>query len=891
MLLFPLVALAVLIAVPAHAEPITITLFGLAFAQTLAGAVTSFVISTVLAMGVSYAASALLKPAASGSRQAALTGPTISRQTIENKVSVRQAAGALPLLYGRARIAGTIFFAHAVENDQRLLMAVALVGHECEAIDEIWVNDEIVPLDGNGAPTSGKYLNHLLVRKHLGAADQEADGNFVSAAPGVWTSEHRARGICYLAIEMLANPDIYPSLPNFSAVVKGKNDIYDPRDGSTGYSNNGALCFANYLCDSLYGRGIEYATGVDEAALVAAANACDETVTIKAGGTEKRYETNGALLSSLEPQEIMGRLLGAMHGRAPYDGDRWRIIAGVWQEPTVHLTDAELRAGPRIATLTSRRDACNVVKGTYMGPDNNWQVADFPPIASDTYRELDGGLELVKDIELPLTTSASMAQRIAKIDLLKARQQIVATMPCKLSAWRVQVGDTVTWTSERYGWAAKEFEVARVAFELYDDDQGNPALGITLELRETASAVYDWTADEESAVDPAPNTTLPDPFEVLPPTNLSVTETIYTTRDGAGVKARADLAWTASVDGFAELYQPEFRVWPSGEFTKLPRIAGLATSLNDLAPETYEFRVATVNALGVLSPYESLVKVITGLQAPPAAPVGLTLFASGGWGLLRWQQTDDTDVRIGGALVVKWSPTEAPYYLGEGGDLFGEGADLFGLVDQAASWDTASPLIDAVPGADTHATVPLRSGTYLAKFRDSTGIYSDEAALVEAQQSSGDYSLLVSIVEDPAFGGAKTDCSVSGGALVLDPGEASGLYDFASSMNLGAVYLARITASVASAVVNNSALVDSGELVDSAETWDETVSGSEAGAWVEWRRTTDNPSGSPVWSAWERLESAEVEVWGAQFRYRMASYDLDYGIETANLAVFAEERV
>ena len=512
------------------------------------------------------------------------------------------------------------------------------------------------------------------------------------------------------------------------------------------------------------------------------------------GTTEARFETNGALLSSLEPQEIMGRLLGAMHGRAPYDGDRWRIIAGVWQPPTVTLTDDELRAGPRIATLTSRRDACNTVRGTYMGPDNNWQVADFPPIVSTTYRELDGGLDLVKDIELPLTTSASMAQRIAKIDLLKARQQIVATMPCRLSAWRVQVGDTVSWSSDRYGWSGKLFEVAATRFELYDDDTGAPALGVTLELRETAAEIYDWTTDEESPVDVAPNTDLPNPFEVLPPTNLTVAETIYTTRDGTGVKARADLAWVASLDGFAELYQPEFRQWPSGDWTKLARIAGLTASLNDLAPTTYEFRVAAVNVLGVLSEYESLVKVITGLQGPPAAPTGLTIFASGGWGLLRWVQSDDLDVRIGGALVVKWSSTEAPYYLGEGGDLFGEGADLFGLVDQAASWDTASPLIDAVPGADTHATVPLRSGTYLAKFRDSTGTCSDEAALVETQQSSGDYALLVSIVEDPSFAGSKTDCTASGGELVLDAGEASALYDFATAMNLGAIYLARITA-------------------------------------------------------------------------------------------------
>ncbi len=890
MLLIGVFVAVLLLVNPATAEPITMSLVAIGISKAVAAAITTAIVTTVVSMGLSFVASAILKPSASGNKQPVMQSPNLARQTVENKVSVRQAAAPLPILYGRARIGGTIFFAHAVDDDQMLLMCVALVGHECEAVDEVWLNDEVLPLNPDGSVASGKYQNHVAVTKHLGSPDQLADADLVARSGGVWTSEHRARGICYLAIRLWANPEIFSSLPNFSAVVRGKKDVKDPRTGLTGYTANSALCYANYLADTMYGRGVDFDTEIDQPALIAAANACDEEVTIKAGGTEKRFQTNGALLSSLEPQEIMGRLLAAMHGRSPYDGEKWRIIAGVWQPPTVHFTDADLRGGPKIATLTSRREACNKVAGTYMGPDNNWQVADFPPIASQAFKELDGGLELVRDIELPLTISASMAQRIAKIDLLKARQQIAASMPCKLTAWRAQAGDTVTWTSERYGWTAKEFEVASLRFEIYTDDDGNPAVGVTLELKETHASVYDWSTDEESRVDPAPNSDLPDPFTVLPPTNLVVQEEIYATRDGAGVKARAHLSWQASPDGFAELYQPQVRSWPLGDWIKLPRIAGLQATLTDQTPGTYEYAVCAVNVLGVLSPLVTVVKEITGLQAPPSAPTGLTVFASGGWGLLRWVRSPDLDVRIGGALVVRWGPTEPPYFIGEGGDVLGEGGDVFG--DDTSSWERASPLLDAVPGGDTHAVVPLRTGTYLAKFRDSTGTYSEDTAFVQARQSSDGYGVLASLVEDPAFGGGKTNCSVVGSHLALTPGQASGLYTFSSPLDLGAIHFVRLTGNIVASVVNNTSTI--GARTAPISTWPrivETVTGTEAGSYIEYRSTTDNPGGTPAWSAWAQLESADVEARGLEFRYQQFALDTAYGIETSGLAIVVEERV
>ena len=58
-------------------------------------------------------------------------------------------------------------------------------------------------------------------------------------------------------------------------------------------------------------------------------------------------------------------------------------------------------------------------------------------------------------------------------------------------------------------------------------------------FRETASACFDRNSGEETAVDPSPNTTLPNPFIVTVPGNPSITEELYGTTGSEGVKSKA----------------------------------------------------------------------------------------------------------------------------------------------------------------------------------------------------------------------------------------------------------------------------------------------------------------------------------------------------------------
>jgi hypothetical protein len=65
-----------------------------------------------------------------------------------------------------------------------------------------------------------------------------------------------------------------PQFPEIRFKVRGKNDIYDPRAGTTGTAPNWALCVADALTNSEFGASDAM---VNQQTLIVAANVCDES--------------------------------------------------------------------------------------------------------------------------------------------------------------------------------------------------------------------------------------------------------------------------------------------------------------------------------------------------------------------------------------------------------------------------------------------------------------------------------------------------------------------------------------------------------------------------------------------------------------------------------------
>lgn len=517
--------------------------------------VTAIVAGALIATGVGAAIGAsLLISAAVGATLGAISSlskpPSFDGFGVGaqgRNVSSRSALASHKIIYGRTRTGGAIVHMEATESNKFLHIVIVVAGHEIDAFEKVFFDDAEVTLDGNDIGFGGKAR----VQYKLGTDDQTAFSSLVSETDAGWTDNHRLRGRAAAYVRLEYDVDKFPNgTPNISFLVRGKK-IYDPRSETTTWSANPALVVADFLSNTRYGLSASFDNEIDSAKLISAANVCDEDVNLSEGGTENRYEAHGVLSTSNTPEQIINIILSAMSGSAVYVGGRWRIIAGAYKTPTLTFDENDLSGGISVQSLVSRRENFNSIKGVFYSSVNNYVASDFPPIVSSTFIAQDNGEKVFTSIELLMTSSASMAQRLAKIALLRGRQQIIVTMPMKLTGLQMSVGDVVYINNTRMGWSQKAFEVTSLQVSLDVD------LGVDVDLREISADVYDWATSEEQEFDPAPNTNLPDPFTIATPTNLVAQGTSLIAKDGT-TQAGILVSWDVTNNAFVNQYEVQW---------------------------------------------------------------------------------------------------------------------------------------------------------------------------------------------------------------------------------------------------------------------------------------------------------------------------------------------
>jgi hypothetical protein len=431
---------------------------------------------------------------------------------------IKQPAAARPIIYGRARVGGVLLFATTTgTNNQYLYIVVAHAGHECDGIEEYYLDNCKVTLDGSGNVTSAvdangaattKYNGKVVWKTHLGAAGQTVDSMLNTDLGGTWPTTSTLDNICYSVLKLTYDSSSFSSgMPNTSVLVRGKK-VYDPRTATTVWSNNSALCVRDYLTDTELGFGAP-SSEIDDTACISAANTCDEAVALTAGGYESRYTCNGIADTSTQAGAILADLTGSMAGNVCYVSGLFIIRAGVYATPTQTLTETDLRGPISITTRDSISDMFNGVKGVYISSVNLWQTGDFPPVYNSGYVTQDGGYYW-RDIQLPFTTSSATAQRLAKIMLERERLDITVVFPAKLTALNIKVGDNVMVTLSRYGWSSQVFEVVNSVLSSNKDGDA-PLLGVDLTLRLVNANAYNWNSGLETPVNAAMRSSLYNP--------------------------------------------------------------------------------------------------------------------------------------------------------------------------------------------------------------------------------------------------------------------------------------------------------------------------------------------------------------------------------------------
>ena len=807
--------------------------------------------ATALAVGGAYAAAALKLAAiafvAAGASY--LLAKSQARSAFQDQAQGRMISRRDPIaphkiIYGKLRVGGPVVFMETTSvSNEFLHIVIVLASHEINAVTAVYFDDYELQLDGNGEET-GDFAGFARVKVKLGTADQTAFAELVTESNGLWTNNHRLRGRAALYVRLKFSTDKYPNgIPNITAIIEGKK-VYDPRSTTTAYSANPALIIADFLKDTAYGLGVPSGE-IDETALIAAANICDESIPLDAGGDENRYEAHGSFDSVETPEAILNKLVTSMAGKLLLTNGYWVILAGAYRTPTITLDEDDLRAGIRVQTLQSKNQQFNAIRGVFAAPENLYQPTDFPAIKSATYIAEDSGLETWKDITLPFTTSVTMAQRLAKIDLLRSRQQIGLTYPAKLTAFNVQVGDVIYINNTRLGWSSKPFEVVSNTIVL-NEDGGALLIGFDLELRETATNVFDWDASEEQPFDAAPNTNLPDVRNVIAPgiaasdelrvENETLITTMLVTVTGGGV--------------FRDRYEVEAKISTDSVFTNLGQASGNQFEFANVTDgATYNIRARTISTLGVASPYSTLSHGIVGKTAPPSDVTGFSVNIIEGDAHLSWVPVPDLDLSH---YRIRYSP-----------------------LISGATYSNAVDMVEKVSRPAASIVVPALTGTYMIKAYDKLGIPSQNATLIINEVSKAVYqNLIATITEHPTFSGAKTDCTVVSDRLQLSTGETSGEYVFANLFNLGAVYTSKLIAKIDVIREDFANQFDGagGLFDDRAGLFDGDISDfDDINVDLLISTTDDDPTGSPTWTAYRKFVAGEYKARGIRFKAILTS--------------------
>lgn len=278
------------------------------------------IIGAEIAYGVIYATISIAATLALGAAAKALAGkkagaaggPQSRDVTLKGTIEPRQ------VMYGQARTGGVIvYYGLGGTNGEWLYFVVALAGHQCDAIADVWLDSRVIksaeidPSTGVVASTAsgGSFWNGgnptLWIYKHLGASAQAVDAQMNTFIPE-WDSTHRGAGVAYIVVKMQHNEPAYPSGAPSSvySLVNGRR-LYDPRLDSTNggsgtqrvtdattwtYSNNWALAVRDYLSGGSIWYDVatpkalltinELNSRIDDSFVITAANHADEAITV-----------------------------------------------------------------------------------------------------------------------------------------------------------------------------------------------------------------------------------------------------------------------------------------------------------------------------------------------------------------------------------------------------------------------------------------------------------------------------------------------------------------------------------------------------------------------------------------------------------------------------------
>lgn len=421
-------------------------------------------ISALKTIGLSAVASALAPTPKSAS---GISAEDLGARTVQ----FRSPVAAREIVYGQVRKSGVITDMYSQgSNNNELYITIALSAAEADSLPSIYLNDAKVKANlavstswtNADAPVGSDtdYRNYAYFKWVKGDINTSGFANNGGTGNN-WID--RYDGIAALQCKLIYNTTKFPQgIPKISVVIKGK-PVYDPRDGTTAYSNNPALCIRDYLLDSKYGVGCS-SDEIDEQSFEDAADACEEQVF-----TTDKYQLDGIVDTSKSPRSIINDMLTTCAGTLTYTNGKFALSAAEYPSVDHTLTEDDFHGPLSVMTKTSMRDRFNAVKCIYYD-DNFAEIKDLEIQESNALLTEDNFEKKYISLSLPFTGFEIQAEILSRLYLARARDQISFTCVMPLKRFGIDIGDVASVTLDRYNWSAKPFQCTSWNFTLQGSD-------------------------------------------------------------------------------------------------------------------------------------------------------------------------------------------------------------------------------------------------------------------------------------------------------------------------------------------------------------------------------------------------------------------------------------
>ena len=846
--------------------------------------------------------------------------PDFSEQFAEQQskgilVNKFQANGHIPIVYGTRKVGGNIIFLETSGADnQYLYMCLLLSEGEIDSVTTLFVNDQQVTLSGaltNGtqrtvASSDANFYdtensNSLItVQANLGSDTQTAS-NLLDELQS-WTSNHRLRGLAYIALKFEWNADKFGSLPTVQAVVKGRK-VYNPNldstvsggsgshrkdDSSTwAYSDNPIYQLLDYLRNNRFGMGItnEYFDS-NFADWQTAGDVCDTQITPFSGASAiDLMNSNVVVDTSKKAIDIVKDFIRGSRSYLNFSAGKYNILVETTGSASITLTEDNIIGGISVSSK-SKNSRYNRVIVNFINPDKNYQsdTAQFPPVDEtglavadqhETMKTADGGILLEGRFDFSMFTSPYQAQDMAEIILRRSRSSLDINLRADATALDLAVGDIVNITHATPSFSAKPFRVQGIAI--------NADHTINLQCSEHQDAFYTFGLQLEVAL--IPDTNLPNPFLVGSP-SIEVADELRVLNEEAISVLTVDVA---SSDLFATDFEVQAKKTTDTNFINLGQASGRRFELINVEDDAiYNVRARTVTSVS-RSVFISTTHQIVGKTAPPETVTNFSINIVNTEAHLSWTPVGDLDL--------------SHYRIRHSRD-----------TTASATYANSVDLINKVSRPANTAVVPAMTGTYFIKAVDKLGNESlDATSSVAIIQEIKDLNLVATSTQHPTFSGTKTSTVVVGNELRLgtsilfDSGAgnfdttgglfdggggtvaSSGTYDFDTHIDVGGVFTSRVTANVTMSRVDFGVQFDdaTGNFDDREGLFDGDANEfGDTNCELQIATTEDDPaSASPTYTAFRKFFVGDYKARGFKFRALLTTTDSEATPSVSALSV------